>query len=272
MQRPPTILPFYSESYKRSSSDDLTSKFTGILRGLLSSAHVAKGSKNARFDNAAISVLSTYAWPAFYDRVNRHGSENFSIEGLSLRSAGFIELSCDGWLQCCASVERPYPLVTYHLVHILLHANVTVLQAYAHSGAGSLTRDPSKSAIAKELQGWAQGNDHMVASWHAQRLVAVIEDVLATSSHQSSLTNTCENTQISGVLAGQTFLQYEAPHVPYAVYYAALVLYCGATIRNNSTQISNDAISLLSRAKRILSAHKVHIAQLLARVLDKITQ
>ena len=65
-------------------------------------------------------------------------------------------------------------------------------------------------------------------------------------------------------------LPFEAPHIPYAVYFATLVLWCGAVTEETTVSNLLSAQASIARGERVLSLHKVHIAQLLARVLNDV--
>jgi hypothetical protein len=154
-------------------------------------------------------------------------------------------------------------LAIYHMMNFMLHADLTMLQHFAHSTPGSAARDPKKSLVAKEIKSWKEGRHYKIANWHAEGIIASVEKAIGASSSKEQQRSVPTNTE-------PRRLQFEAPHVPYAIYYATLVILCGALTEDTTDMPGSNAQVFIARGERILSLHKVHIAQLLARVLYEI--
>ncbi|KAK5242186.1 hypothetical protein LTR40_012878, partial [Exophiala xenobiotica] len=158
----------------------------------------------------------------------------------------------------------------YHMMNIMLHANLTVLQSFAHSPPGSAARDPKKSLAAREMHAWTQDRQYKIARWHAEQMIVSVEGAFTSTAKTDQQGSQQPPSRSSFTASEPRRLPHEAPHVPYAIYYATLVLWCGAVIEERGGAQPASVQAPIARGERILSLHKVHIAQLLARVLNEI--
>lgn len=157
------------------------------------------------------------------------------------------------------------------MMNIMLHANLTVLQSFTHSAPEAAARDPKKSLAAREIHAWTQGRHYKIARLHAENMIASVEAAFAAPVNRSEWQTPQRMASGSSSLNREVRrLPFEAPHVPYAIYYATLVLWCGAVFEENTVSSSTSTQGPIARGERILSLHKVHIAQLLARVLNEV--
>jgi hypothetical protein len=299
MQIPPSLSWHHVDSVVQSlPPDSQMAQLQHVVAGLTGPAHSRTDSSFLdRFSMASLASLSPYLWPAIYPRQNRHhnNDDNGLIsEGLSSWKADFIELACDNWLRTSSRQSRnPATLAIYHMMNIMLHANPTALQSFAHSSPGSAARDPKKTSAASEVHAWVQDRHYGIAHWHAEHLIHAIETAFVAAPlnrqaeyQQDSQRRPASVSPVSSASVEQARLPFEAPHVPFAIYYATLVLWCGAAVPTKESSATTASISSQSaaavsavasaarahvvRGERILSLHKVHIAQLLARVLNQI--
>ncbi|EXJ74257.1 uncharacterized protein A1O5_02553 [Cladophialophora psammophila CBS 110553] len=224
-----------------------------------------------KFSLASLSYLFTFLWHAKYPRQNSYGVDNIVIESLTLGKSDFVELACDSWLHSLGEGPEPSHLVVYHMINIMLHTNLAILQSFAHSAPSSAARDPKKSLAAREIHGWTQSRHYKVARWHAENMLSSVEGAFVTSLNKAEAANPQQISSRSTFSATEPRrLPFEAPHVPYAIYYATLVLWTGAATEETAGSASVSAQALIARGERILFLHKVHIAQLLARVLNEV--
>lgn len=165
------------------------------------------------------------------------------------------------------SKSNPSELTIYHLMNIMLHANLAVVQHFAHSTPGSAARDAKKSATGKEITAWVQSRHYQIAHWHAEQLITTVEGAFVSSRNKSEQLSSSRTTSAH---AEPRRLPYEAPHVPYAVYYATLVVWCGSILEQTTKSSSAGGWASIARGERILSLHDVHISQLLAHVLNEV--
>lgn len=283
MQRPPSLARKYSESFTQTPTNrSRISQLHSVIADLVSGGHAIDSEIHRNFSLTSLASLSTFVWPAIYPQQNGYGTDKALLESLSPWKADFAEMACDTWLR---QLYRPENndvshLVIYHLMGIMLHTNLTVLQSFAHSAPGSAARDAERCSAAKEIYAWTQDRNYTVACWHAEQMIESIEAALNTSTdqplqatmqmHPTTASNTTRPAPIQA-MTESTRLAFESPHVPYAIYYAALVLWsAGTTTRCASVSSSPSAQAQIARGERILSMHKVHIAKLLARVLSEV--
>ncbi|KAK4944569.1 hypothetical protein LTR10_016003 [Elasticomyces elasticus] len=283
MQRPPSLARKYSESFTQTPTNrSRISQLHSVIADLVSGGHAINSEIQRRFSLTSLASLSTFVWPAIYPQQNGYGTDKALLESLSPWKADFAEMACDTWLRQLYQPENNdiSHLVMYHMMGIMLHTNLTVLQCFAHSTPESTARDPKRCSVAKEIYAWTQDRNYTVARWHAEQIMESMEAALTTSAAprpQAMMqirTSTAANTTRPAAVQANTEsprLTFESPHVPYAVYYAALVLWSAATtMRHTTASSSPTAQAQIARGERILSMHKVHVAKLLARVLSEV--
>ena len=154
------------------------------------------------------------------------------------------------------------------MMGIILHTNLTVLQNFAHSAPGSAARDAQRCSAAKEVYAWTQDRHYTTARWHAERIIDSLEVALADPLVM--MQTQMPSTRTSPLAMEPPRLAFESPHVPYAVYYAALVLWSGTFTVEGRVSSSTSAKAQIARGERILTLHTVHVAKLLARVLSEV--
>jgi hypothetical protein len=234
----------------------------------LSNAHLAESDTlRSMHPLASLGSLSPYVWPVLYPRQNQYNGDDIHIESLLLAKADFAGLKCSEWYQQQQAIEDavdPLHLVSYHTINILMHANMTTLQTYAHSSLGSQTRDPAKSAVAKEMQDWTSSQHFKVAHWYAEQILAAVEKTYRAVTRNRSISRATDVP-----MADSRSFSYEAPHVPYAIYFAALIVWSGLALDPN-TAGGGQTQAPIVRAEKLLRGHKMHVAQLLATVLNDI--
>jgi hypothetical protein len=213
----------------------------------------------------ALTSLAVHLWPAMYSRQNHYKGEDVLVEGLHSGNADFVESALERWYQVYpqGSPSCYSDHIVYHMMHIMLHTNVTILQIYAQSAPGSFARDPTKSTTAREVCAWIKDHHYVCASWHAEQLTALVENNIQANSD-----NRTTRRSMNSLVEGRR-LAYEAPHVPYALYYASLILWCRGAVTSEKTASAQTRAPLV-RGERILSLHKLHAAQLLASVLGEV--
>lgn len=218
-----------------------------------------------------LACASVFLWPVIYPRQNRYGVSNLVVESFSLWKRDFADLACDTWLRVHGQAADVSQLTVYHMMSIMLRANITVVQSFAHSAPGSAARDPKTGLAAREVQLWTRSPQYKFARWHADHLLGAIEHSF------SPLTDRPESlglNQFPGRPSPKStdphHISFESPHMPYAIYFATLIVWCGAMgdEHNNSASLATQAA--ITRGQRLLSLHKIHIAQLLARVLHDV--
>lgn len=196
----------------------------------------------------SLAAISAYSWMA-----SPHGPEMSLRQVLWQRE--FVELALDRWIKDTTVVAEPRGsaqlsmILLYHLTHIRLRSNLRALQNSARSFAQSVQiSDPGKSAAA--ICAWALGPHHQIASWHAKAILRLVGEHLA-SSRRSLLRS--KGPQL-----------FEAPHLPYCIYFAALIDWYGAVVR---TRRHAGGDGVIDSASQLLFSLKVRVSRQLGQAL-----
>jgi hypothetical protein len=272
MQRPPSMSWTHANSFANSPSmDSDTTQLRHHIMALTDRSPTACSSANKQYSMASLAALSIHLWPVVYPSPSRYTSPGIAIKNHSLWKADFVELACDTWLRTAGAGVNPSSLAVYHMMNIMLHANLAGLQYFAHSRPGSEARDPEKSSTGREIHAWIQDKHYVIARWHAENLTNAIENAFDATSDKANMQDSRLPLSVSSSTSTELArLPFETPHVPYAIYFATLILWCGSLVRDNSCSSDASARAHLARGERILSLHKVHIARLLACVLQEV--
>jgi hypothetical protein len=266
IQHPPSLSWHHIDSFADSAPPGSRTHRLGQCLQELTNGHVPTTPSTDEHNLPSLAALCVYLWPAAYARQNRYGSDEVVIESLSLWKPDFAGSACNNWLRAVGGKRIPSELAIYHLMSIMLHANLAVVQHFAHSPPGSAARDAKKSAIGKEITAWVHSRHYQIAYWHAEQLITTIEGAFTLSRNRPEQLPSSRTS----VHAEPRRLPYEAPHVPYAVYYATLVVWCRSILEEKTKSSASGSWASIARGERILSLHDVHIAQLLAHVLNEV--
>lgn len=229
--------------------------------------------RNKQDSLITLASLATYLWPATSLSESTRYPDDPDPETAHdsvLWKSDFIEMACQSWFR---SQNNPpcSTIVLYHHINTVLHANLVLLQRFAHSSPMATTRDPKKSPTAKAILCWIDGRDYEIARWHSKQLVSTVESTIATSKNNGGQQDSrMPSSFLSSPQSEAPRSTFEAPHTPYAIYYATLVLWAGELTSDMTPSAAASAKAHLVRGEMILSAHKARIAQLLARVLNEI--
>ncbi|KAH8696269.1 hypothetical protein BGW36DRAFT_408196 [Talaromyces proteolyticus] len=265
MQRPPSLSWHHIDLFANSlSPENRISSFHKVARDLTDGGHMLEPIRPTESCLSGLAGLCSYLWPATYSKQDRYSGDEFPDQSTSFWKADFVELACDNWLRTIGQAGNNSSLAVYHMMNIMLHVDLAMLQHFAHSAPGSAGRDPKKSLVAREIKSWKEGRHYKIAHWHAEGIIVAVERALNASSNKAEQQLP---PRLKSANTETRRLPYEAPHVPYAIYYATLVTWCGAITEENNAASASAAQVFIARGERILSLHRVHIAQLLARVL-----
>ena len=202
----------------------------------------------------ALSTISIMAWPVLPRGVIRPGKR-------TLWRVEFIELALNSWAKTQNDSTTWSTLLLYHLIHINLHTNVDVVQRFAHSPAGSPFRSESGKAYAC-IEQWRKSRHFSIAKWHARSILRRVKD--ATVAIQKRPSDTLGDLPSE---TGRHLILPEAPHLPYCIYFAALVLWCGSVV---SADEKTSSVSSIETSSQLLSVMKVRVAELLGGILREL--
>jgi hypothetical protein len=194
-----------------------------------------------------------------------------------LAKTDFVELAADKWLRSQKTTE-PASLILYHLINIAMHANLLVVQNYAHKTSkgqvetSEMDRDHSKAYILR----WICGKHYQIAEWHAKRILECVgqhSNVSLTENSTSARHHNGRSQPLNPASEASSQGGLDIAHVPYAIYYATLILWCGRRVAFDAaegTTTTATAMSCLERGRNLLSRQRLRIATLLEHVLRKV--
>ena len=232
-----------------------------LAQTLLATTSIINGSDHVHGFPSTLATLASLApnlWPAL--RLSRElgGDDVLPTFASRLPKQDFVELAIDKCaqvrhLESCKSLSD---LSLYHAMCIMLHTSLTALQTLVYNNLNSTQVDSRTAATPKAIDIWLKSRERKIACWHAEKLLSAAENLLP-SPQVDSRTNT-------EVFADQQHGQHEAPHVPFAIYYATLVLFVEAAFGDSELSSSKIRVPIL-RGDRILSLLRVQTAKSLAR-------
>lgn len=202
----------------------------------------------------ALATIALMGWPVFPKGAVQPQKN-------SLWNPVFIELALNTWAKSQVAPVNWSTLLLYHLIHINIHTNMSLIQRFAHSPAQSPFRARSGKAFAR-IEQWQKSKHYEAAKWHGQSILRRVKDAMAASQKPSS--DTLGNSS-SG--SGRLVILLEAPHLSYCVYFSALVLWCGSLV---STDERTSNVHSLETCSQLLGGMKVRVAELLGGILREL--
>ncbi|KAF7590092.1 hypothetical protein BBP40_003248 [Aspergillus hancockii] len=259
MQRPPTIPSYRTSTWISTIDCSEMMGFLDLVDALSTPGAPIDNSTMSKHRFGALASLSPFAWPALRLRSELGHPAN------PLWNVDFATACCDKWLRAQGPNIDPTSLIMYHTTSLILHVDISLLQRFTARSHG---RD--SSGLFKALRTWAQSEDHRIALWHARGIFHYIEIIYDRALHGIShhLPVDSSTTQAVGTDLPSTSRRLaiiEAPHLPYATYFATVVLCASAGLTHDPT---HEFVAYLTKGKYFLSQSRLRMAQLLSRVLD----
>lgn len=216
-------------------------------------------------DEFSLSELSPFLWPATL----LAPADDDIMEILT--KPEFVELAADNWLRSQSldqSVE-PASLILYHLMNIVMHANISIVQRYADwwpSRKETPVRDWDHYQGC--IQRWVIGRHYPVAKWHAEGILECADQAVKVDQKEDRISARCVDSrrQRARISAENCTGRVDIAHIPYAIFYATLILWCGAADGQDASIRSTHLV----RGRNLLSRQRLRIAALLERVLRKV--
>ncbi|KAH7016419.1 uncharacterized protein B0I36DRAFT_46043 [Microdochium trichocladiopsis] len=211
----------------------------------------------------ALASLAPHLWSGLRPCRDSDGRGVLPTLASRLDRPDFVELALDKCAQVqhlehCKSLSD---LSLYHAMCIMLHTGLIVLQTLVNINRSSAQADSRTAAAPKSINTWLKSREHQIACWHAERLLTAAENLLPSRQ--------VDSRQQIEALGDPQHAQHEAPHIPYAIYYATLVLYVKAAFGDSELSPSQVRVPIL-RGERVLSLLRAQIAKSLARVVREI--
>ena len=196
----------------------------------------------------SLATLTSYAWMS-----SPRGQE--LSRKPQLWKPEFVELALERWMSAKAELPSNAEVsdlaqtLLYHLAHINLHANLGMLQNFAHKFCHS-SRD-NDTGVLNSLQVFVNGAEFEIALWHAKTMLQVVKEAMATplSRHQQFK---CRPDLM------------EPPHLPYCIYFATLILWYGESDARRSNSARDERIE---NGTQLLFKLKVHVSKVLGGAL-----
>jgi hypothetical protein len=202
----------------------------------------------------ALGSISIMAWPVLPRGI-------IQSQWRTLWNAEFLELALNRWAYIQGDGVSWSMLLLYHLIHVNIHTNMGLVQRFAHSPAESPFRKTSGRAFAA-IEQWQKSRHYLVAKWHAQSIVRRAKDAMVASQMRAS-------DSLGDVPSGngRALILPESPHLPYCVYFSALVLWCGSIVSPDEKILN---LSSIDTCSQLLSGMKVRVAELLEGILREL--
>jgi hypothetical protein len=208
----------------------------------------------------ALLMISITTYPVLPRR-------NPPLQAQSLWRTEYFELALSKWAMTQSSDTADWSLLTlYHLTFISLYTAIGLIQRLVHGHIGSQASGRAARKFSC-LDGWRRGRHYLAAKWHAQRILALVKDAFAATDVPDRCVN--DDAFIDGkATASRHAIVAEPPHLPYSVYIATLVLWCGDHAPHLPEREAGAV--LLENSERLLARMRVRVAGLLQRNLGRL--
>ncbi|KAK6429097.1 hypothetical protein LTR95_014759, partial [Oleoguttula sp. CCFEE 5521] len=213
---------------------------------------------------ASLAAMAPLLWSAV-PRITQNDAANLPRSEVPLTRSVLIDVAFEKWYQLRdTSSTDVTALVLYHVMQIVLHTDLTTLQAFIYADADSSRRNDRQEIVSKALHLWIKSRDYATAQWHAGQIMNLAES--AIPNHKAAESRPNANSAPANSRSLDKRILHEVAHVPYAIYYATIVLYVkdAAVAHKESASIVRAPIL---RGERLLSLLRVDVAQPLARIL-----
>lgn len=231
---------------------DVSSSGTPLLEALFTPGVAADNAKSDGPGLNALSTIAVFVHPAIPGAIGRNQAAN-------IWRSEFVELALNSWAEV-----RPRnsisDLLLYRMIHISLHTNLELLQAYAHCKSHN-EAGPGAHTVFKDAEEWVTSLHYEIAQWHATRIL--LESHSCLTERGKGQDTRGSSAQSDARPDGRLM---DAPHVPYCIYYATLVLWCGSTL---SSEWPTVQALHLGTSSYMLALLKVRVAGILANALSE---
>jgi hypothetical protein len=262
MQRPPSLSWRHAESFcQNSTRGDSIDRLQNLINSLTSPGYPIIPADIDIYNLASLAALSAFSWPIMPSALDNYEPSS------SIWKADFVDLACDAWLRAQPVDINASSLVLYHTMNIAAHANFSLLQNFSHSPQDYSTSEKDNETSKSAIETWVRSRHYGIARWHAESLIDCTEKAIAASVKEGASRNQHGRIAPPSTNIERSLVMTEAPHIPYAIYYATQVLWCGDIVLDDSRMAG---VSHLARGSQVLSRCRVRIAQLLERVLKEV--
>ncbi|OAA53577.1 Acetoacetate decarboxylase beta barrel domain protein [Cordyceps fumosorosea ARSEF 2679] len=222
------------------------SSFLSIAEGLATPGQLIDRKALQLHSIPSLGGLSTYLWPATRSWSNERANSDEERPHNPLWKAEFVALACDKWWNSQQPNSDASVTILYHCVKLLIHADIELLVGYFRHSLGKEQHSRFQLQEFPSVRAWLDSHNAAIATWHADSLLSAAEGFRC----QERSTN---DDMSPGVGDGRTEPEVdpESPHIPYAIYYATLVLWARqVTRRDNDAGLTG--IAQLAQGQRLL--------------------
>lgn len=234
----------------------------GLIQHITSSSSSAASNAFEEFSLATLCGLSPFLWRGLL----LAPTEKDSFDRLS--RPGFVELAADKWLRSHHTDPDQSSKILYHLLNVMLHTNLLLVQKLAHMLGSEANLDKERQACQTSVLHWVQSRHYQVAHWHAERILQCAEKATGDDESEIMVSGQRSRKSFSTKASEASKVTIDVAHVPYAIYYATLVLWCAASAGDEIGQFKR--VSSIARGRSLLSRLRLRIAGLLEHVLRQV--
>ncbi|PHH92715.1 hypothetical protein CDD83_5738 [Cordyceps sp. RAO-2017] len=280
LQRPPTLLWGFRGSFCDAGPghEDIAVLFRLAAEMTTPALSIDKEAVR-RYSLTSIASLSPHLWPVMRTRFDRDAdSPRLAQPGHPIWKRDFVALALEKWRGAQDRDVEPSSLILYHLMNLTLHADIDLMQRlFRSSFRQQADRDQLWEQRTRALSVWVRSRECEVASWHARSLLRCAEEghpghqdlVPSDAEHQAAAerdkADSLDEGEAAAARKGTGRPQVEAPHVPYAVFFATVALWLGAMVAEEGHLATQ---AHLARGRAILSRHRSRAARQFAKMLE----
>ncbi|KAH8688649.1 hypothetical protein BGW36DRAFT_442920 [Talaromyces proteolyticus] len=264
MQSRPSLSWRHAESFcQNPTRGDSMDRLQNLVNSFTYSGYPIIPANIDIYNLGSLAVLAAFSWPIMPSALDNYEPSS------SIWKTDFVDLACDAWLRAQPADIKVSSLVLYHTMNIASHANFDPLQNLAHSPQGSAASEKCEKTSESTINTWVRSRHYDIARWHAESLIDCTEKAITASMKEGASRNQHGRIAPPSTNIERSLVVTEAPHIPYAIYYATLILWCGDILLDDNRMAG---VSHLARGGHVLSRCRVRIvqAQLLERVLKEV--
>jgi hypothetical protein len=190
--------------------------------------------QSSEIQDLSLPVLSVISWASFASQLD----------------SASTQIALDRWVNAQTSISSSNMLL-FRMVQISLHANLELLQTYALAKSN---RKSGLESVDNDMRAFYDSPNGMLTRHHASRILSNVQKFPLSELEQKMADSYREEP-------------LGAPHVPYCVYYATLMLWSSSVIAGDSALSQS---SHLQTGLSVLASLKSRIAMVLSNALREV--
>ena len=261
LQRPPSLLWRYLDNLSKSTStNESPSGIHDLVISFINPGFAVNPKALAEFSIASLSGLSPFLWRG----LRLAAADEDYMDTLS--KPDFVELAADKWLRSHENSAEPAALMLYHLMNMSMHANLLVVQNHARWSSSGEISDKDRERHRSCIERWVRGRHYQIARWHAEATLECVDQASSAYQKDNMISARRFSRKLAQVSGDTSESAIDIAHVPFSIYYATLILWCGeGDVEHGLARTSH-----LTRGRNLLSRQKLRIATLLEHALGRV--